>query len=159
MPKNAPLTLDEIDYRLLDELQADVGRSLHALGEQVGLSPSAVQRRIGRYRSSGLLKKQVAVLDPEVVGGVLTLVMVTLERESTEHHAQFRRRVLAAPEVQQCYDLLGEWDYAVLLAIDGLRHWREVVDRLFMNDANIKRFDTFPVSDVVKASLAVRFDS
>ena len=45
--------LDRLDHRLLGLLQADCGRTLEALGEVVGLSPSAVQRRIARYRAEG----------------------------------------------------------------------------------------------------------
>ena len=49
----APVSLDEFDHRLLELLQRDAGATLTALGEAVGLSASAVQRRITRYRKSG----------------------------------------------------------------------------------------------------------
>ena len=58
----APLALDDFDHRLLDLLQRDSGVTLTTLGEAVGLSASAVQRRITRYRRHGLLR-EVAVLD------------------------------------------------------------------------------------------------
>ena len=59
-----PILLDDFDHRLLALLQDDAARTLTALGEAVGLSPSAVQRRLTRYRRHGLLQ-QVAVLNPE----------------------------------------------------------------------------------------------
>ena len=65
-----PAVLDAFDHRLLDLLQADAGRTLTALGEAVGLSPSAVQRRLKRYRANGLLR-QVAVLDAEAFPAVV----------------------------------------------------------------------------------------
>lgn len=111
-----PTDLDDLDRKLLDLLQEDAARPLHDLGRAVGLSPSAVQRRLTRYRSTGLIAKQVAVLDPEAVTGtVLACVLVTLERESPRHHSSFRERMRAAPEVQQCYDLAGAWDYLAIL--------------------------------------------
>lgn len=148
--------LDPIDRHLLDLLQRDAGRTLRQLGEEVGLSPSAVQRRIGRYQRAGIVDRQVAVLAPGAVGGaLLAVVLVTLERESSEHHARFAARMLATPEVQQCYAVAGEWDYVVVLAARDMPHCRELGDHLFKNDANIRRFNTLPVFDRVKAGLEI----
>jgi Lrp/AsnC family transcriptional regulator, leucine-responsive regulatory protein len=151
-----PLVLDGTDRRLLTLLQQDAARPLHELGDLVGLSPSAVHRRIARYRDAGLLSRQVAVLDPAAVGGVvLAVVLVTLERESSEHHARFRDRMRAAPEVQQCYEVAGEWDYVVVLVTTGMRHCGEVAEALFMDDPNIRRYDTLPVFGPVKVGLEI----
>jgi DNA-binding Lrp family transcriptional regulator len=150
-----PVSLDEFDHRLLELLQRDAGTTLTALGEAVGLSASAVQRRIMRYRKSGLLR-QVAILDPVLLGGItLATVLVTMERESAKHHAAFHARMRAAPEVQQCYTLAGEWDYLVILATTGVAHCREVADRLFGSDDNLKRYETRMVFEPIKLGLAL----
>lgn len=147
------LALDDFDHRLLELLQRDATRTLSALGEAVGLSPSAVQRRLTRYRKSGLLR-QVAVLDPTVLGGTtLATVWITMERETAARHAAFHARIRAAPEVQQCYALAGEWDYLVILATTGVAHCRQIAERLFKDDGNIKRYETYLVFDVVKLGL------
>ena len=74
-----PPVLDEFDHKLLELLQRDADTTLSALGDAVGLSASAVQRRLTRYRKSGLLR-QVAVLDPAQLGNLtLAAVLVTLE--------------------------------------------------------------------------------
>jgi Lrp/AsnC family transcriptional regulator, leucine-responsive regulatory protein len=151
----APLPLDEFDHRLLELLQRDAGMTLTALGEKVGLSPSAVQRRIKRYRTSGLMR-QVAVLDPAMLGNVmLAAVLVALERESARHHAALYARIRNAPEVQQCYVLAGEWDYLAILATSGLAHTREVAERLFGNDEHLKRYETRMVFEPIKLGLSV----
>ncbi|RZS34758.1 DNA-binding Lrp family transcriptional regulator [Herbihabitans rhizosphaerae] len=140
MPKRT-LNLDEIDRDLLEELQTDAGRTLRELGDVVGLSPSAVQRRIEGYRSSGVLARQVAVLDTSLIPNmVMAVVLVTLERESPRHHAAFRKRLLAAPEVQQAYDVTGEWDYVVIITASGLPHYREVGERLFAEAPNVRKY-------------------
>ncbi|MFK3647342.1 Lrp/AsnC family transcriptional regulator [Lysobacter enzymogenes] len=148
----APLVLDEFDHKLLELLQHDASATLSELGDAVGLSPSAVQRRMTRYRQDGLMR-QVAVLDPLALGSTLAAVWVTMERESAEGNAAFHARVRAAPEVQQCYTLAGEWDYLVILATTGVAHCRQVVDRLFLDEGNVKRYDTHLVFDVVKHGL------
>ncbi len=147
--------MDEVDRRLLDQLQRDADLTLHELGERVGLSPSAVQRRITRYRTSGLLTRAVAVLDAAKLGGMLAIVLVTLERESNAHHRRFAERMRATPEVQQCYELAGRWDYLVVLSTSDMGRCRELGDELFQRDDNVKRYETLPVFDAVKTGLAV----
>lgn len=156
VPALTPHPFDAIDRKLLDLLQQDAARPLHELGDLVGLSPSAVQRRLAGYKKSGLISRQIAVLDPEAIPGVvLACVFVTLERESTEHHDRFRKRLLGTPEVQQCYDLAGEWDYLVLIASHGMPACRDVVEALFMDAPNVKRYDTHFVFEVLKAGLRI----
>lgn len=148
--------LDRLDHRLLALLQEDSGQTLERMGDTIGLSPSAVQRRITRYRADGILKKEIAVLDPARLGGtVLATVFVTLDRETPALHRAFKKRMLAAPEVQQCYDLAGPNDYLVILAAPAMDEYRGILDRLFLSDANVKRYDTHFVFGAVKASLAV----
>ncbi|MDI9238533.1 Lrp/AsnC family transcriptional regulator [Lysobacter sp. LF1] len=148
-----PVALDEFDHRLLELLQRDSAATLTTLGEAVGLSASAVQRRITRYRKSGLLR-EIAVLDARLLGTTtLATVLVAMERESAKLHASFHARMRAAPEVQQCFTLAGEWDYLVILATTGVAHCREVADRLFMDEGNIKRYETRMVFEVVKSGL------
>lgn len=150
MPKPA-LTYDEIDHRLLDELQRDASRSLRALGQLVGLSASAVQRRLARYRSARVLQRTVAVLDPRRAADVvLAIVLVTLDRESTAHHESFQRRLTASPEVQQAYTVSGDWDYVVVLATTTMARHAAVADRMFKDAPNVKRYTTMFVLDAVR---------
>jgi Lrp/AsnC family leucine-responsive transcriptional regulator len=148
-----PAALDAFDHRLLQLLQRDGSATLSTLGDAVGLSASAVQRRITRYRASGLLR-QVAVVDPKALGNVtLAAVLITMERDSARSHAALCTRMRAAPEVQQCYLLAGEWDYLVILATTGVAHHREVAERLFADEGNIRRYETRMVFDIVKHGL------
>ncbi|URN04007.1 Lrp/AsnC family transcriptional regulator [Actinomadura madurae] len=156
MPEPPPPRLDEIDALLLDLLQHDSGRTLHDLGQQVGLSPSAVQRRIARYRKDGLITRQIAVLDPHRSGPtILATVLVTLAEESFEHHREFAERMRAEPQVQQAYRVAGPWDYVVVLAARSMRDCSRLGDRLFKADDNIKRYETLVVFDTIKTGLAL----
>ena len=156
MAPRTPSTLDDLDRKLLDMLQQDAGRSLEQLGATIGLSPSAVQRRLTRYRASGLITKDIAVLDPAVIPGtVVACVLVTLERESKRHHSSFQERMRAAPNVQQCYDLAGQWDYLAIIVASSMAHCRAVVSELFMDAPNVKRFDTLFVFDTIKRGLSI----
>lgn len=148
--------LDGIDHHLLDLLQHDADRTLRDLGTLVGLTPSAVQRRIARYRKAGLIARQVAVLDPHRLGPtILAAVMVTLRRESLEHHREFATRMGETPEVQQCYSISGPWDYLVVIAAPSARRLSLLSNRLFKSDDNVQRYETCIVFDTVKAGLTI----
>jgi Lrp/AsnC family leucine-responsive transcriptional regulator len=64
-------------------------------------------------------------------------------------------RLLATPEVQQCYDVAGEWDYVVVLVTSSMHECRELVERLFLDEPGVKRFVTLPVFDAVKLGLDI----
>jgi DNA-binding Lrp family transcriptional regulator len=150
------LVLDDTDHHLLTELQADAGRTLRELGELVGLSPSAVQRRMERYRASGLLARTSAVLDPRFSPDlVLAVCLVQVERESRRLHEAFHRRMLAAPEVQQVYSVYGEWDYVVVLAASSLAHHNEISERLFMDTPNVRKYSTLFVLDAIRTGASI----
>lgn len=156
MTQNFCVKLDEIDHLLLDELQNDAGRTLRELGEVVGLSPSAVQRRMERYRNSGLLARTAAVLDPKVSHDLVTaVILVSVERESPRLHDSFQRRLLAAPEVQQLYVCYGEWDYVVVLTSSGMAHHNEISERLFNQAPNIRRYSTMLVLNPLRTGSAI----
>lgn len=149
----SPVTLDDFDHRLLELLQRDTDTTLATLGDAIGLSASAVQRRIARYRKAGLLR-QVAVLDASLLpAATLAAVWVTMERDSFRLHSAFRARMRSAPEVQQCYAVAGQWDYLVILVARSVAHYREVAERLFVDEGTVKRYETRLVFDVVKAGL------
>ncbi|WP_226961466.1 MULTISPECIES: Lrp/AsnC family transcriptional regulator [Streptomyces] len=146
---------DEIDTRLLDLLQADADQTLRALGDQVGLSPSAVQRRIAGYKAAGVLRT-VAVVDAEAAPALAqALVLLALVEESFEHHRRLADRLRAHPAVQQCHALSGAWDYAVLLTARSIGDLRDLGNELFKGDDNIRRYDTMFVLDTVKSGAAL----
>jgi Lrp/AsnC family leucine-responsive transcriptional regulator len=148
-----PPILDEFDHRLLEILQRDASLTLTALGEAIGLSASAVQRRIARYRKSGLMR-QVAVLDADLMpAATLAAVWVTMERDTFRLHSAFRARMRAAPEVQQCYAVAGQWDYLVIIVARSVAHYREVAERLFVDEGTVKRYETRLVFDTIKQGL------
>lgn len=148
--------LDEVDRKLLTLLQQDADRSLSDLGNRVNLSPSAVQRRIARLRSSRAIARQVTVLNDDVLPGMVrACVLVALERESAKLHSGFRERVRAATEVQQCYDVAGPWDYLVILIAEGMPACRAAIERLFIDAPNVKRYETLFVLETIKLGIAV----
>jgi Lrp/AsnC family transcriptional regulator, leucine-responsive regulatory protein len=145
---------DDIDVRLLDLLQQQADRTLREFGELVGLTPSAVQRRIARYKQRGLIST-VSMLDPDHTREIVrSIVLVTLVKESIDLHQQFKNRLTGRSEVQQCYAVSGRWDYVVVLTAPSVNACRELGDELFKADENVRRYETLIVFDAAKIGLS-----
>jgi Lrp/AsnC family leucine-responsive transcriptional regulator len=92
------VSLDPIDVRLLEELQADADRPNVALARVVGLSPAATLHRVRRLKESGIVRGVVARLDPPAAGFPLQVyVAVTLQRHDDSAIAASPRRSAACP--------------------------------------------------------------
>ena len=119
--------LDKLDRAILRRLQDNGRETYDVIGEQVGLSPSAVLRRVKRLEDSGVIHRYVALVQPEAVGlGLTAYLNVRLEKHTESHKRNpmdlFRASVQTWPEVVECASLTGEMDYLlrVVVADPGL---------------------------------------
>jgi DNA-binding Lrp family transcriptional regulator len=146
--------IDDIDRALLGTVQANADLTLHELGDLVGLSPAAVQRRLRRLRDSGVVTRSSAVLDPVQLGvPILVLTLVTLERDPAPHHERFISRVVAHPNIQQCYELAGNFDLALFITAPDMQSYREITSSLLDVDPNVRRYASHVTMRPLKRSL------
>jgi len=156
----APTTLDRFDLAILDILQTDNTTPQRAIAQAVNLSAPAVQRRIQRLKDSGVIRANVAVLDPVKVGKPLTIVLeVHLDNERPDRTAPLRARIAAEDAVQQCYSVTGEADYLLVVNVASMADYEALTRRLFEGDDNIKRFRTSVALASLKTGLRVPLDS
>lgn len=145
---------DRFDTLLLREMQRDARQTSDALADIVGLSPTAVQRRLKRLRHSGVIEKEVAILDPEEAGGWLTLIVeIEIERGSADILDGFKRRMRKTPEVQQCYYVAGDCDFILIVTARTMADYETFTRRVFFDDLNVRKFKTIVVMDVAKLGL------
>lgn len=113
-----PDHLDEIDRRLLRELQADAYLSQAALAERVGASAASVWRRIRALEEAGVLRGAVRLVDPEKVGrGVSVICQLRMRSHATEERARFEAFVQTREEIAECFAMSGEWDYLLRVVV------------------------------------------
>ena len=114
--------LDEMDRKILAELQEDAGRSLDEIARKVGSSKTPVWNRIRRMREAGVILAQTVLLDPEALG--LEACFFVLIRTS-EHEAEWQRRFLQVlkdrPEVLEAHRLAGDIDYILKVRVRNAR--------------------------------------
>jgi DNA-binding Lrp family transcriptional regulator len=152
--------MDQFDRRILQRLQDDARTTTDDIAEAVGLSATAVQRRIKRLRAQGAIVSEVAVIDPAAVGlGLRVIVGVELIQGSRADLIDpFKRRMAAQPQVQQCYYVAGEFDFLLIVLARDVADYERLSRQLFFEDANIKRFTTTFVLDAAKVGLQVPID-
>ena len=123
--------LDSIDWAILGVLQADAAIPVHEVGERVGLSSNACWRRIKRLEDSGVIARQVALVDPARLGLATTVfVAIRTQRHDPEWLEAFQRGVDRIDEVIECHRMAGDVDYLLKLAVRDIAHYDRIYRRL-----------------------------
>jgi len=116
-------SLDTFDRHLLAHLQVDATLPQAELGTRVGLSTAAVNRRLKRMQTEGVLR-HAAVVEPAATGHSLTVIAgVEAESERTDLLDAIQRSFAACPEVQQCYYVTGDWDFILVFIVSDMEHY------------------------------------
>jgi len=125
------ISLDLIDVKLLEELQADADRPNVELARLVGLSPAATLHRVRRLKASGVISSVVARLDASAAGFPLQVyVAVTLDRHGDTAYRRFRETIGAMPEVISADWVSGETDAMLFVVAREVAQLQRVLVRL-----------------------------
>lgn len=105
---------DEIDRRILRQLQRDCDISLDMLSLEIGLSRNACWRRIKHMQEAGLIRKRVALLDAPKLGlGLTVYIQVRAEKHAAGWAAAFARATRSIPEITGVFRMSGDLDYLI----------------------------------------------
>ena len=139
---------DATDWQLLDWLQRDASLSNQALAERVHVSPPTCLRRVRRLQESGLIERQVALLQPDRLAalqghGLAAIVEVSLDRQGAEHLDAFQARAIADDAVQQCWRVSPGPDFMLVVHTRDMPAYLALSQRLFTQDANVRNVKVF----------------
>ncbi|MBI1624194.1 MAG: Lrp/AsnC family transcriptional regulator [Comamonas sp.] len=153
-------TIDKLDKAILRRLQANGRETYDVIGEQVGLSPSAVLRRVKRLEENGVIDRYVALVQPESVGlGLTAYINVRLEKytETSKRNPMdlFRASVQTWPEVVECVSLTGEMDYLLRVVVADMQHYSRFIMDTLLKHPSVQDCKTSFVMDRVKVTTAV----
>jgi DNA-binding Lrp family transcriptional regulator len=148
--------MDDKDLAILRLVQGNAQLTAEAIGLEIGLSTPAVQKRLKKLRDTGVIEKDIAVLSPKALGRDMTvIVQVVLERENRQRLDAFKRRMRAAPQVQQCYYATGEADFILVIVVRDIKEYESFTEEYFFDESNVSRFTSSVVMDRVKVSLDI----
>ncbi len=121
-------TLDETDIQILKALQRNAKLTTKELADAVHLTPTPVFERQKRLERQGYIKKYIAVLDPEKLGqGLQVFCKVKLKQINHEIADAFTRRIMRIPEVTECYNTSGNYDYLLKVRAADMKQYQEFV--------------------------------
>ncbi|SDW78767.1 DNA-binding transcriptional regulator, Lrp family [Pseudomonas syringae] len=150
------MSLDHFDLAILGAIQEDATTSQQDLGARVNLSSAAVNRRLKKMSTDGVIRKTVALLDPAHLDYRLTVVTeVEVENERLDLLDEMKSAFLACPQVQQCYYVAGECDFVLIMSVRNMEQYTELTRRLFFESNNVKRFKTLVSMSNVKVGLNI----
>jgi len=140
--------LDAIDLALLEQLQSDASLSNQDLAEAVHVSPPTCLRRVKRLRESGLIERQIAIVDTDrlarIMGhGLQAIVEITLDRQGDKEQQAFEVRVAQDAGVQQCYRVSPGPDFVLIVQAPDMPGYLALAQRLFNTDANVRNVKAF----------------
>ena len=120
--------LDAIDLDLLRCLQENARLTTKELAARVNLSTTPVFERLKRLERSGFIKKYVAVLDAEKLNrGFVVFCSVKLKQMSREVARTFVSIIRDIPQVAECYNISGEYDYLLKIHATDMKYYNEFI--------------------------------
>jgi Lrp/AsnC family leucine-responsive transcriptional regulator len=140
----ANITLDDLDVRILNQLQKDASLTNQALAEVVHASPPTCMRRVRRLTEAGVIEKQIAIVAPSKVANTLTAIIeVTLDVQSAEKLLQFEQRIDQEPSVLQCYRVSTGPDFVLITQVADMPAYHALVHRALTAEANVRNVRSF----------------
>jgi len=114
--------IDDVDRKILAELQEDAGQSLDDIAKKVGSSKTPVWNRIRKLRQAGVIGRQTMVLDADALGfEACFFVLIRTSEHEAEWQASFLKALRDRPEVQEAHRLAGDIDYILKVRVKNAR--------------------------------------
>ena len=124
------MTVDRTDLKILAALQKDASLSTAEIASQVGLSQSPCWRRISLLEADGVIRKRVALLSRDKVGlDVLVFTHVKLASHGWQSLPKFKQKVVSFPEVVQCFMVIGDFDFILLVATRTINDYNDFIQK------------------------------
>ncbi|MGB5255636.1 MAG: Lrp/AsnC family transcriptional regulator [Woeseiaceae bacterium] len=150
------MRLTRADRKLLEELQRDATRNQAELAEIAGMSRTSCWRRIRDFEESGLIERQVAVLDPKAVGlNIQVLLLVTMTEHTDENRHSFEQHVSVLPEVTECFSVSGDRDYLLHVVVQDMDTYNDFLNGQILRHVAVRSASSTFVLRRVKYTTAL----
>lgn len=148
--------LDKVDLQILRLLQDDAHLTVKELASRVSLSSTPVFERLKRLETSGYIKKYVAVLNAEKLGrGFVVFCNVKLNKINKEIALSFAEVIQHIPEVTECYNISGGFDYLLKIQAPDMKYYQEFLLNVLGQIEHLGSIESTFVMDVVKQNYGI----
>jgi len=122
------ISLDAIDLILVDELQKNSKQSIKELSEKVNLSITPTHERLKKIEASGLIKKYVAIINPEKIGKQLIVhCQITLIKHQDIYIKKFQEYIKSLDEVLEVSFLAGNYDFFLKIIVRDINEYQDFI--------------------------------
>ena len=150
------MVLDAVDLQILRALQENARLTTKELAARVNLSTTPVFERMKRLEKGGFIKQYVAVLDAEKLGrGFTVFCSVKLKQMNREVARDFISVIRDIPQVAECYNISGEYDYLLKIYAPDMKYYNEFIINVLGNIGAIGSILSSFVMDEIKNSHAL----
>lgn len=138
------MNIDQLDRRILQELQANADITNEALGIRIHASAATTQRRVKRLKDIGAIQRVVAVVNPQAFGDpLIAIAEVSLAAQNAESLSAFEALALNSSSVQQCYRVSTGPDFMLVLAMPDMAAYNALAASLFSATHGVRNVRTF----------------
>jgi len=135
--------LDSFDRRLIEQVRHDNQQPARVLADKVGLSVSAVLRRLRRLRETGVIIADRALIDPALTGSALTMhVLVKMKQAGTASMDTFARAIAKRREVTAAWDVTGDDDFVLKVQVGSMQEYDTFTRAALGEDQGVHAFKT-----------------
>lgn len=143
--------LDKVDLQILRTLQENARLTTKELAAQVSLSSTPVFERLKRLEREGYIKKYIAVLDVDKLNqGFVVFCNVKLRRMNKDIAMEFTRIIQNIPEVTECYNISGSYDYLLKIHAPNMKYYQEFIINVLGTIDSLGSLESMFVMDEVK---------
>ena len=151
--------IDDIDKRILNLLQADATLPLKYIAEKVHASVATCQRRIQMMTETGVITRQVVIVNPTELGFDLTaIVLIEMEKQNNALQDGFERLMNRIPNVMSCYEISGDYDFLLLVHAKNMAEYHRFTRDNLTYDNNVRRFKSQFVMNFSKVGTKIQLD-
>lgn len=135
--------MDEIDKKILKELQSNARLSNQELADRIALSPSPCLRRVRALEKQGVIRGYHASVDQEACGlPINVFVLVKLDKPTEDNMRDFERHIDSMDEVLECFLMTGNHDYLLHVVSESLKTYEQFIRRQLTPLANIASIES-----------------
>lgn len=137
------LDFDNYDKEIINILQSDSSISNIELSKKIGLSPSACLGRTKRLKELGIIKQYATIIDEKKVGlEIVAFTFVNLSPHNRNTANSFLSKVKETPQILECYNITGNWDYLLKIVSHNIATYRDFVIDSLLEFPGINKVET-----------------
>ncbi|MDG2421112.1 MAG: Lrp/AsnC family transcriptional regulator [Gammaproteobacteria bacterium] len=151
--------IDDLDRKILLELQRDASQPLEKIANKVNSSKTPVWNRIRKLQKNNIIKKQTVILNADALGyEACFFVLIRTSKHEADWQAKFLNALREKPEIQEAHRLAGDIDYILKVRVKNAKAYDSFYQNL-ISDINVHNVSALLSMEELKSSSELPLES